>query len=897
MRRMPESRTATATAMVGVAMLALALYSRAGEARAPQTPSSPVAAQGTSPRQIPATPAPRPARPPAAPRVDFAKQIRPILEANCLECHSADKRKGGLSLAAYTDVLDGGRSGAVVRPGQAERSLILARVTGALGDQMPLDTVPLGDVEIATLRRWVDEGARLTPASPPAPAPWEAPLSLTAPPMPAVVWASWTRPADRLVAAYLSKARVPQPRLIADASFARRAYLDIWGLLPSQDELQAFVANQAPDKRDRLVAALLADTTKYAEHWISFWNDLLRNDDGQSYFSDAEGGGRQSITPYLLPALTNNAPYDEMLRKLINPTQAGDPAGFIIGVNWRGETSAAVTPWMQASQNTAQAFLGVNFKCNACHDSFVSKWKLKDAYGLAAYFSPEARLQLYRCDIAKDEYTGPSFFFPELARSTPSDSLADRRATAVAIFTDPRNGRMPRTIVNRVWTRLLGHGIVPNSDEMDGQPWSPELLDWLAADLVAHQYDLKHLIGTVVMSRAYQMAAVPRPTDVSARGYRFRGPEIRRLTAEQFADAVGSITGEWSIVAPSRAGGAGNPGAGPAGRGGAPLGVVGNAPPAGGRITQPPPPVAPVAGRGAPAPTPPAAPRTSSDAVTTGVYGREYRAPSTNLTRALGRPIRDQVTSVRAHEATTLQALELVNGEILTARLMRGARRLIGELPPDPKSLFNAAVAGRSIQPRLMEADVSSSSTLYLLVSDTGSNAPERVLPVWANLQLVSADGTVVPVSSLVPSDRSGLRGAPDAVRLPVKNNSRLVFDIAGKGFTRLRGTLNIENDRADVGSTLNPSLRFLVFDVEPNMSRLLPPAPDLPAPFVPVATVRATVDRIFWSALGRAPSVAERRLAEAAIADPARPGKASAASVADLLWAVLMKPEFQLIY
>ena len=86
------------------------------------------------------------------------------------------------------------------------------------------------------------------------------------------------------------------------------------------------------------------------------------------------------------------------MTKLLNPQSPGDPDGFLVGVNWRGETSAAVTPWMQASQNTAQVFLGVNLKCNACHDSFVSHWKLKDAYALAGYFSPDPKLQLYRCD-------------------------------------------------------------------------------------------------------------------------------------------------------------------------------------------------------------------------------------------------------------------------------------------------------------------------------------------------------------------------------------------------------------------------------------------------------------------------------------------------------------------
>jgi hypothetical protein len=285
--------------------------------------------------------------------------------------------------------------------------------------------------------------------------------------------------------------------------------------------------------------------------------------------------------------------------------------------------------------------------------------------------------------------------------------------------------------------------------------------------------------------------------------------------------------------------------------------------------------------------------------VTSGIYAREFRAPSSLLTRALGRPIRDQVTSVRAQEATTLQALELVNGEILTNRLMRGARRMVGELPPDPKSLFNASIAGRSVQVRQMDVEISNAAKLYLLVSDTGSNAPERVLPVWTNLQLVAADGTTVPLSSLTPVDASGLRGtAALDTRLAVRNNSRLVYEVAGKGFTRLRGGVDVDNDRADIGSTLNPAVRFFIFDTEPNMDRLLPPSPDLPMPrAAPATTVRATVDHIFWSALGRAPSAAERKTAEAAIADPARPGKPSPDAVADLLWAVLMKPEFQLLY
>ena len=285
---------------------------------------------------------------------------------------------------------------------------------------------------------------------------------------------------------------------------------------------------------------------RYAEHWISFWNDLLRNEDGVTYFS--EDAGRKSITPWLQRALRENLPYDRFVAALINPAASGDPEGFLTGVNWRGETSAAVTPWMQAAQNTSQVFLGVNLKCASCHDSFVNKWKLKDAYGLAAYFSPDPTLQMFRCDLPQDKSTGPGFLFPGLARSPRSQALADRRAAAAAIFTDPRLGRLPRTLVNRVWQRLLGRGIVGTVDEMDGEPWSPALLDWLASDFVAHGYDIKHLIETIVTSRTYQMPAVRREAEPPARGYVFRGPEVRRLTAEQFADAVGSITGEWSVA-------------------------------------------------------------------------------------------------------------------------------------------------------------------------------------------------------------------------------------------------------------------------------------------------------------------------------------------------------------
>jgi len=807
--------------------------------------------------QTPTPPAPAAPRSPA--RIDFARQVQPILEAKCLECHSATRRKGGLSLASYGDLLDGGKDGAIVRPGRGPVSQLIQRLTGeADGDQMPKDDPPLPAGEIALIRRWVDEGARATPNGPRAPQPWDAPLTLTAPPLPPRVWPGWEQPADRLVAVYLRGQGVQRPPVtVADAAFARRAYLDAWGLLPTPEQIQAFLDDPAPGKRDALVRALLADGDRYADHWMSFWNDLLRNEDGVTYFSEQDG--RRSITPWLQPALRDNLPYDRFVRALIDPSAPGDPEGFLIGVNWRGVTSAAVTPAMQASQNTAQAFLGVNLKCTACHDSFVNRWKLKDAYGLAAYFAPEGKLQLFRCDVAQERYAEPGFIYPGVGRAPTSPSLADRRAAAAATFTDPRLGRLPRTVVNRLWQRLLGQGIVANPDEMDGRPWSPALLDWLASDFVAHGYDVRHTLATIMTSRAYQLPAVTRTGEMPARGYVFRGPEVRRLTAEEFTDAIGSITGEWG-VAPTPA------------------------------------PGEPERRAGAASPLP-------SQPTTTGRPARDWQTPSTSLTRALGRPIRDQVISTRSAEATTLQALELTNGAELSRRLARGARRLLGVLPEDRVSLYTRSVEGRRATSSRFAVDVSRASRLWLVVEDTGSNVPAAMLPAWADAEVVGPGGAT-PLSALTPVSATGVRDGQGAVTvrdgqgagIRVRAPSVLVYDLAGRGATELRGLIGVENKADDIGSTLTPALRFYVFDVEPDLDRLLPPKPGAPMPQPTTqATIPAVVDRVYRHALGRPPADAERRVAEAALRSPDG-DRPSPDGLADLLWAVLMTPEFQLL-
>lgn len=224
-------------------------------------------------------------------QVDYQREVHPILAAKCVGCHSAEKRSGGLSLGTLKDVLEGGRSGAAVKPGAAAASLLVRRSNGEVAPRMPLSGPPLTDAELATLRTWIDQGARATPTSAAAKAKWDAPLELKRPEVPPVVWKQWDAPVDRFVAAHLAQGGSKEPEVVPDARFARRAWLDIQGLLPPPEELRAFVGNP---NRGALVERLLADKDKYAEHWISFWNDLLRNEEGVNYHS--ETASRKSIT-------------------------------------------------------------------------------------------------------------------------------------------------------------------------------------------------------------------------------------------------------------------------------------------------------------------------------------------------------------------------------------------------------------------------------------------------------------------------------------------------------------------------------------------------------------------------------------------------------------------------
>lgn len=469
--------------------------------------------------------------------VDFAHEVVPILRQRCGECHAGDKKKGGFSMNTRVSLLAGGENGAVLVPGQPGKTKLLELIASDDPDvRMPPKGPRLSAREAGVLRAWVEQGADWTEGFAFKQPAYEPSLRPRQPVLPPVVDGR-DHPVDRVLDGWLAARKLPRPARADDATFLRRVSLDLIGLLPSPEETQRFLADPAPDKRARLVTALLARDVDYADHWMAFWNDLLRNDYAGTGYID---GGRKQITPWLYAALVNNKPYDQFVRELVAPTAASE--GFAKGIVWRGAVSAGQVPELQFAQNVSQAFLGINMKCASCHDSFVDRWKLSDAYGLAAIYADHP-MELVRCDVPTGKFAAPAWPFPELGQVDGNRPREERLTRLAELLTQPDNARFQRTLVNRLWHRLMGRGVVHPVDAMQTEPWSEDLLDVLANRFVATGYDLRAMLAFIATSEAYQSRAEVQAPGADDKGYVYRGPRAKRLTAEQFVDQVWRLTG------------------------------------------------------------------------------------------------------------------------------------------------------------------------------------------------------------------------------------------------------------------------------------------------------------------------------------------------------------------
>ena len=551
-------------------------------------------------------------------QADLQLQVRTILAHNCYDCHGPEKVKGDLRLDHIDLIMKGGESGPVVVPGNATTSELYKRISLPEGheDIMPSKGKKLSDQEIKIIALWINTGAAWPDSQQVKKAFRNAALAPRNPALP-IDAAAYGNPIDKWTYSYLKTKKLSWPAQVDDRTFIRRIYLDLIGLLPTPKEMENFLSDKKADKREHLVRQLLDREDDYAAHWLSFWNDALRNDyTGTGYIT----GGRFNITNWLYTAIKTNKPFPQFVKELVSPEK--ESKGFIEGIKWRGEINASQRTEMQAAQNVAQVFLGLNLKCASCHNSFISDWKLTDAYGFANIFA-DSSLEINRCDKPTGKFTRPQMLWKDLGMIDSMESRKVKMAQLAEIMVKPENGRLYRTIVNRIWKQMLGRGLVEPVDQMDNQPWSQDLLDWMAFNFQKNGGDIKALIYSIATSKTYQTRSVglKDPNDIVLQNYTFRGSLRKRITAEQFSDIVGTII---DPIFPDS--------------------------------------IMKFKPQYAPGFVPPG-----------GYFARAAFVANNSFLIALGRPNRENVATGRESQANLLQALELTNGERFNAMLKRGA--------------------------------------------------------------------------------------------------------------------------------------------------------------------------------------------------------------------------------
>ena len=821
--------------------------------------SVPVAQAALTPDQVAQLP------PAAQVPVDFARDIRPIFEASCVQCHARGKNKGSFSLETRQDFVEGGETGVPAVAGKSAESLVVAMISGLDPESvMPKKGKTLTKDQVAVFRAWIDQGMvwpkeinfhKHEPAN-------LRPRELADIAVPPSALPALENPIDRFVDAGFAKNQIAWPAPVDDRTYARRVWLDTIGLLPPAAELEAFVAEVGADKRARLVQRLLGDHQRYAEHWLSFWNDLLRNDYKGTGYID---GGRKPITGWLYTALARNRPYNAFVAELVNPGTEAE--GFANGITWRGTVNASMVPPMQAAQSVAQVFLGVNLKCASCHDSFINEYTLKDAYGLASIYA-NGPLEIAECDKPTGHLGQVKFLYEEIGLIDARADAATRKRQLADVITGRANGRLPRTIVNRLWQRFLGYGLVEPVDEMDRPAWSPALMDWLAEDLAAHGYDLKHTMARILTSRAYQLPAVN--VGETEEHFVFRGPAVRRLSAEEFSDAIRTLAAM-------------------------------NYPKADAKLNRD---LALQQGRLAVLPLTPqwiwATPGANLKAAPASVVFKRVVTLAAVPTEAWLTIAADNSYAVviNGKNAASASKRSSTGADIydVRANLKKGENTIavtaLNFLPDGTSPIPREAEAGKA-EPLPPDADNSAGLMLYARV-----RAGDAVMDFVSDASWTAAVAKGTPAAAV---ELGGVDLAPWRVgahflelaashkdTLPVQRASLVAADplMAALGRPNREQVMTVRQGTAT-------TLQALELTNGSTLAGLLQQAAEKILADAPAKTTAATlVTSLYRHALSRPPTPAELAAAESLVGSPA-----SSAGVQDLLWALAMLPEFQLIH
>lgn len=352
---------------------------------------------------------------------------------------------------------------------------------------------------------------------------------------------------DNHIDSVLTAEKIAAGTRIDDPSFVRRIYLDIIGLTPTAAQVTAFVNDSRPDKRSRLIDELLKHPG-WADNWVGYWQDVLAENPN---IVNPTLNNTGPFRWWIYEALLDNKPLDRFATELIlmeGSTRYGGTAGFAIA----SENDA---PLAAKAQNIGLAFLAFDMRCARCHDAPSHDFSQEDLFNLAAMLHRGEQTLPKTSTIPGDDATHKSLlvkvslkpgqkiaakwpFADELPGDVPRDwlqSANDAREELALRITSPRNPRFAKVMVNRIWHRYFGRGIVEPVDDWEtAQPSHPELLDWLASELVQHDYDAKHIARLIFNSAAYQR----EPTADVEKVRVFAAPLRRRMTAEQVLDSL-----------------------------------------------------------------------------------------------------------------------------------------------------------------------------------------------------------------------------------------------------------------------------------------------------------------------------------------------------------------------
>ncbi len=541
----------------------------------------------------------------------YESEVKPILTQHCLKCHGAGpKIRGGFRLDSREAVLRGGDLGPAASPGDPSHSLLVKAINYVELEMPPAGKLPAREIEILT--RWVRDGLPWTsrsPAPPGAPAGVSPARQKTArddwswrPVKRPVIRVgkndAWCpTPVDAFIRARL-EAEGLEPAPPADRpTFIRRLSYDLTGLPPTPEEIDAFIADRSPDAFERLTERLLA-SPHYGEKWGRHWLDLVRFGETNGYERDSAKPFAWRYRDYVIASFNQDKPFDQFVREQLAGDEIAPGAaealiatGFYrLGI-WDDEPAdrelARYDGLDGILSTTAGVVLGMSINCARCHDHKVDPIPQRDYYRLLAVFHnvthsngkdlkkvkaadgtqievmsvaergrAETHILLRGNPSLRGDRVEPGVpqILGGLSFASPNEPQPRPRQALAEWLTDAHNPRTARVMANRIWQYHFGRGIVPTPNEFGGlgeAATHPELLDWLAAELIDGGWRMKRMHRAIVLSSAYRMSSrgseISLARDPSNRWF-WRFP-MRRLTAEEVRDSILSVAGTLNLKA------------------------------------------------------------------------------------------------------------------------------------------------------------------------------------------------------------------------------------------------------------------------------------------------------------------------------------------------------------